>query len=419
MLADLLYAIWPYQIFKSLLFRSGMSFLTTYFLIVLLMHPLIRWFRAAGVVSDFGTQENQPKRPYAGPKPIMGGGLLILGILVSMVLWVELNQFAVALMVIMVAFAAIGAIDDLQKVRHRRHVEGGTAEKKEYTDKADGISGTTRLSLEFLLATAVVIGLYWYVTIDGHLVIPFIPLKWWYPYLPRHLFIPLMVVIIVAGANAVNLTDGMDSLATVPIITCTAFVAAVAYVGSEPEWVLRLKLPVLPVEIREVVVVAAAVISAGIAFLRYNAPPAMITMGDMGALAMGSVMSTMFILAKVELFLPLAGGVFVLTTLSTIIQRLFFKLMVNVKGREFAKQVRFFYRAPYHHHLQALWTYGEEVKKVRSIWVEIQRRLGVRLPGPEDQLTRAADVDSRVVWRLHMVSLWLLVVSLLVYFKVR
>ena len=165
-------------------------------------------------------------------------------------------------------------------------------------------------------------------------MVPFIPLKWWYPYLPRYLFLPFMVLIIVAGANAVNLTDGMDSLATVPILTCTLFVAAAAYVGSDPEWALRLRLPLLPPQLKELVVMSAALLAAGLAFLRFNAPPAMITLGDMGALALGSTFSAMFIFAKVELFLPLVGGVFVLTTLSTMIQRGCFKRMVWRHGRE-------------------------------------------------------------------------------------
>jgi len=225
MLADAFYDIWPYQIFKSVFFRSGIAFLTTYWVIVALMPPVIRYFRRVGITSDF-SEPQQGVKPYTGSKPIMGGGILIFAILVSIVCWMELNQFIVALLAIMLAFGAIGTVDDIQKIRHRRRIEQGLAEQKSYTTKADGISGTTRLILEFGVATAVVVGLYLYVEIDGHLVVPFIPLDWWYPYLPRYLFVPFMVVIIVAGANAVNLTDGMDSLAIVPVLTCTLFVDA-------------------------------------------------------------------------------------------------------------------------------------------------------------------------------------------------
>ena len=418
MLANLLYLVWPYQIFKSVFFRGGLSFLTTYLVIVLLMPPVIRYFRRVGITSDFAVSE-QGSKPYIGAKPIMGGGLLVVAIMVSIVLWMEFNQFIIALLAIMLAFGVIGVLDDLQKIRHRRRVERGDEAKKEYTDKADGISGTLRLALEFLVASVVVVGLYRFLEIDGHVVVPFIPLKWWYPYLPREVFIPFMVLVIVAGANAVNITDGMDSLATVPILTCTLFVTAVAYIGSEPELAERLKLPLLPEGIKEIVVLASAVLSACLAFLRFNAPPAMIIMGDLGALALGSMISAMFIFAKVELFLPLVGGIFVFTTLSTIVQRLYFKWRLKRKGREEAERRRFFYRAPYHHHLQALWTYSEHPPAITSVWVDLLKKIGIQPPSVQDQLVRSGDVDSRVVWRLHMMSIWLLVLALLVYFKVR
>ncbi|MBI3994058.1 MAG: phospho-N-acetylmuramoyl-pentapeptide-transferase [Candidatus Lambdaproteobacteria bacterium] len=418
MLGDLLYAAWPYQIFKSVFFRSGMAFLFTYWVIVFLMPPTIRYFRRAGVTSDF-VPAPQRALPYAGGKPIMGGWVLIVAVLVGAVLWVKLNQFIVALVLIMVAFGVIGGIDDVFKIRHRMRVQRGDEAQKSYADKADGISGRVRLLLEFLVAALVVVGLYRYVQIDGHMVVPFVPLSWFYPYLPKYLFVPFMVLIIVAGANAVNLTDGMDSLATVPILTCTLFVAAVAYVGSDPDLAARLKVPQLSGELKELVVYAAAFVSAGLAFLRFNAPPAMITMGDLGALALGSTFSAMFIFAKVELFLPLVGGAFVLTTLSTIIQRAFFKLAAALKGREFAQRVRFFYKAPYHHHLQSLWTYSEQPPQVVSVWANLLEHVGIRKPGIEDQLARTEDVNSRVVWRLHMVSIWLFVLALVVYFKVR
>ena len=202
MIAEFLYSFWPYQIFKSVLFRGGMSFLTTYLVIVVLMPPMIKTFRQWGITSDF-TVTVSDVRPYSGSKPIMGGGLLILAIIVSVVCWMEFNQFIVALLLILVAFGLIGTLDDISKVRNRRRIEQGREEKKSYTDKADGISGRFRLLLEFIVATVVVLGLYWYIEIDGHLVMPFIPLKWWYPYLPRYLFIPFMIIIIVAGANAV------------------------------------------------------------------------------------------------------------------------------------------------------------------------------------------------------------------------
>ena len=418
MLADILYSFWSYQIFRSVFFRGGAAFLTSYWMIVALLASIIRLLRRKGFTSDFKPADGD-QRPYSGGKPIMGGGLLVAAILVSVLLWVELNQFVVALMVIMIFFAVVGAWDDIAKIRHRRRVENGELDRNSYSDKADGISGRVRLSAEILIAAVVVVGLYRFVDIDGHLVVPFIPLDWWYPYLPRHLFVPFMVLIVVAGANAVNITDGLDSLATVPILTCTLFIAAVAYVGADPELAQRLKVPALSPELKELSVLSAAILSAGLAFLRFNAPPAMIILGDMGALALGSLFSAMFILLKVELFLPLVGAVFVLTTLSTILQRLFFKFMLIWKGREAAEKIRFFYRAPYHHHLQSLWTYSQSGPPVVSVWAELMKKLGLRPPERDDQLVSPEAVNSRVVWRIHMVSIWMLVVTVVVYFKVR
>jgi phospho-N-acetylmuramoyl-pentapeptide-transferase len=418
MLADLFYSLWPYQIFRSIFFRAGVAFLTTYLVTVLVMPWVIRLFRRKGFTSDF-KPAGEVEGPYAGGKPIMGGGVLVLAVLVSVVLWVDFNQFIVALLFILLSFAAIGAWDDLAKIRHRHRVERGEAAKASYSDKADGTSGRMRLAAEIAVATLVVVGLYRYVDIDGHLVVPFVPLEWWYPYLPRHFFIPFMVLIVVAGANAVNITDGLDSLATVPILSCTLFIAAVAYVGGEPDLAQRLKVPLLSPDLKELSVFCAAILSAGLAFLRFNAPPAMIVMGDLGALALGSAFSAMFIFLKVELFLPLVGGVLVLTTLSSIVQRLFFKLMLAWKGRETAEQLRFFYRAPYHHHLQSLWSYVEGGRRVRSAWVEFLNRIGIRPPDVEDQLVNAEEVNSRVVWRMHMISIWLFVMTMVVYFKVR
>jgi hypothetical protein len=93
--------------------------------------------------------------------------------------------------------------------------------------------------------------------------------------------------------------------------------------------------------------------------------------------------------------------------------------MVARQGREAAKRQRFFYRAPYHHHLQAVWQFSEEKREIVSVWENWLRRIGVQRPGVEDQLTRSEDVNSRVIWRIHMVSIWLFVVGLMIYFKVR
>lgn len=198
MIAVLLYSIWPYQIFKSVLFRGGMTFITAYLIIVFCMPKVIRFFRKKGITSDF-TPAVPGCKPYTGATPIMGGGVLIFSILISSILWCNLNQYIIALLTIMVAFGVIGAIDDVAKVFHKRRIEAGEESRKSYSDKADGISGRSRLIAEFLVALLVVLALYLYVDIDGHVVVPFVPLKDWYPYLPKYIFIPFMLLIIVGG----------------------------------------------------------------------------------------------------------------------------------------------------------------------------------------------------------------------------
>ena len=418
MLAALLHSIWQYQLFESVVFRGGMAFLTAYLLIVWVMPMVIRSFRKRGITSDFITAPADTK-PYTGAPPIMGGGVLIMGILIGALLWCNLNQYVVALLVIMLSFGIIGAVDDVAKVINKRRVESGHEARKTYSEKADGISGRWRLAAQFIISLLVVTGLYLFVDIDGHLVVPLVPLKTAYPYLPKFLFIPFMTIIIVGGANAVNLTDGMDSLATVPLMTCAMFVGLVAYIGGDPELASKLKIPILSHDIKELAVLSALVISAGVAFLKYNSPPALIYMGDMGALALGSMVSAMFIFVKAELFLPIVGGVFVFSVLSSIIQRAFFRFILWRKGRSTAERYRFFLRSPYHHHLQRLWTYSEKKQDIVSVWVIWQNKLGINPVPEENKLLTPQEVNSRVIWHMHLKSIWLFVLTLIIYFKVR
>ncbi|GIT62593.1 MAG: phospho-N-acetylmuramoyl-pentapeptide-transferase [Pseudomonadota bacterium] len=418
MLAALLHSIWQYQIFKSVVFRGGMAFLTAYFLIVWVMPSVIRAFRKRGITSDFITTPADIK-PYTGAPPIMGGGVLVMGILLGALLWCNLNQYVLALLVIMLLFGIIGAVDDIAKVINKRRVESGHEARKAFSEKADGISGRWRLIAQFAVSLLVVTGLYLFVDIDGHLTVPLIPLKTAYPYLPKYLFIPFMTIIIVGGANAVNLTDGMDSLATVPLMTCAMFVGLVAYIGGDPEFAAKLKIPSLSHDIKELAVLSALVVSAGVAFLKYNSPPALIYMGDLGALALGSMVSTMFIFVKAELFLPIVGGVFVFSVLSSIIQRTFFRFIVWRKGRLTAERYRFFLRSPYHHHLQRLWTYSEKKQEVVSVWIMLQNKLGIDPVPEENKLLNPQEVNSRVIWHMHLKSIWLFVFTLIIYFKIR
>ena len=419
MLADLLYYFFPYQIYKSVVFRGSLTFLTTYFLINLVLPSIIRVFRQKGITSDFKKPDGK-SGPYNGATPIMGGIVLIPAIVISVFLWAWINQFTIALLIIITSFALIGFLDDLAKVIHKRRVEAGTEEKKAYSEKADGIRGDVRLLIEFVISFFVIGATYWvFDGINGQIHIPMIPMKNWFPEIPTVAFIPLAMIIIVGGANAVNLTDGLDSLATVPIITCSVFIAGAAYLAGDAEWSERLKLLYISDEIKEVAIFAIAIISACIAFLNFNSPPASIYMGDVGSLGLGSAVCAMFIFVKAELYLPIIGGTFVIAAISAIIQRTWFKIALWKNGREWAEKNRFFYRAPYHHHQQSLLTYSQKPGEINSIWHNFLMKIGLGRVPVEDQYANRDYVNNKVIWKNHLRAVALLVISAMIYFKVR
>jgi phospho-N-acetylmuramoyl-pentapeptide-transferase len=420
MLADLLYYIVPYQIFKSVFFRGGLAFLTTYFLIGFLMPAVIRTFRHKNITSDFTGKAASSTGPYSGATPIMGGLILIPIIILSVFMWSWMNEYTIALSITIISFAAIGTIDDAVKVIHKRRIEAGLSSRKSFADKADGIRGDFRLILEFVIAF-LVIGIFYmfFEGIDGRIHIPMIPMKNWFPELHPGFFIPMIALIFVGGANAVNLTDGLDSLATVPIATCAIFVAAAAVIAGDSEWSERLKLLYISEEIKEVAIFAVSIIAACAAFLKFNSPPAQIYMGDVGSLGMGAAVCSMFVFIKAELYLPIVGGTFVLAALSSMIQRVWFKIALKRNGREWAEKHRFFYKAPFHHHQQAMLKYRKGPMEIVSIWHEFTKKLGIRDIPDEDKYVNQEHINNKVIWKNHIRSIALLVIAMMIYFKVR
>ncbi|MFH2131664.1 MAG: phospho-N-acetylmuramoyl-pentapeptide-transferase [bacterium] len=419
MLADLLYYFFPYQIFKSVVFRGSLTFLTTYFIINLVLPSIIRLFRQKGITSDFKKSKNLPG-PYHGATPIMGGIILVPAIMISVFLWAWINQFTIALLIIIISFALIGGLDDAAKVMHKRKVEAGKELKKTYSEKADGLRGDVRLIIEFVISFVVIGTIYWvFDGINGQMYVPMIPMKNWFPELPTVIFIPIATIIIVGGANAVNLTDGLDSLATVPIITCSVFIAGAAYLAGDAEWSDRLKLLYISDEIKEVAIFAIAIIGACLAFLNFNSPPAAIYMGDIGSLGLGAAVCSMFIFVKAELYLPIIGGTFVIAAVSAIIQRFWFKIALWKMGRAWAEKNRFFYKAPYHHHQQSMLTYSEEPNEINSIWHRFLLKLGMGHVPVEDQYSNRDYVNNKVIWKNHLRAIALLVIAAMIYFKVR
>jgi phospho-N-acetylmuramoyl-pentapeptide-transferase len=394
-----------------------MGYLTAYFLVSYFMPVIIRKFRRLGITSDFRKGDSE-SGPYQGATPIMGGVVLIPSVIIAIVLWAWLNVYIVSLLILLTAYGLIGFADDYAKVRNKLKVESGALEKKSYADKADGISGKLRLGLEFGVTLLVMLGMF-YVTghLDARMQIPMIPIKNFLPVLPAWLYLGLAVFIVVGGANAVNLTDGLDSLATVPILTSSLFIAAAAYISGDFEFSSRLKLMFLTNDLKEITVFAVALIGTGIAFLKFNSPPASIYMGDVGSLGLGAAVSGMFVFIKAEFYLPIVGGIFVLAAVSAIVQRVWFKVLLKLKGRDYAEKHRFFYRAPYHHHQQALITYNDS--EIKSAYHQLLKKFNLKKISDADKYMKPHEVNNKVIWHNHIKAIWFLVFALIIYFKVR
>jgi phospho-N-acetylmuramoyl-pentapeptide-transferase len=256
--------------------------------------------------------------------PTMGGLMILTSMVLSIVLWMDLsNPFVWACLFVTLGFGAIGFLDDYDKVR-----KASTA----------GISGKMRLALEFLIAgiAAVIIMRH-----NGTgLFLPFtnrMYLELWY-------FYPLFAAFtIVAFGNAVNLTDGLDGLATMPVIIASVAFMIIVYLCGNVKFADYLGIPHVP-RAGELAIFCGAVVGAGLGFLWYNAPPAAVFMGDTGSLALGGALGTIAVVAHHELVLGIIGGLFVAEAMSVIIQVFWYKRT----GR------RIFRMAPIHHHFEQL-----------------------------------------------------------------
>ncbi len=287
---------------------------------------IIRWLKSK-------QKEGQPIR-QSGPEthfkkagtPTMGGLMILISVTVSTLLWADLsNQFVWYALAVMVGFGLVGFADDYAKLTKK---------------SSDGVSARTRLIVQILIVAGVTIGINQVLPADinTHVAIPFF----------KDLYINLgwgfglwALLVVIGSANAVNLTDGLDGLAIVPIaIACASFGVITYLVGNA---VFSDYLQISYVEgTGELSVICGAVVGAALGFLWYNAPPAQVFMGDTGSLAMGGLLGTIALITKHELVLAIIGGLFVLEALSVIIQVASFKLT----GK------RVFRMAPIHHHFE-------------------------------------------------------------------
>jgi phospho-N-acetylmuramoyl-pentapeptide-transferase len=329
------------NIFRYITFRTGGALITSA-LIVFIFGPMIidslrvRQGKGQPIRAD-GPQTHFKK---AGT-PTMGGLMILCGIMGSSLLWANFSSVYVwTVLMVSLGFGTIGLYDDYKKVTRQSHL---------------GLSGKTRLALEFLIAAlaAIVIMRTGQAPFSSSLTFPFIKdllinLGWF--------FVPFACVVIVGAGNAVNLTDGLDGLAIVPIMIAAASFGVIAYLSGNAIFAEYLQIHFVP-GTGELAVILGSVIGAGLGFLWFNAPPAAIFMGDTGSLALGGLLGTIAVATKHEIVLAIVGGLFVMEALSVIIQVGYFKMT----GR------RVFLMAPIHHHFEKLgWT---ESQVVIRFWI--------------------------------------------------
>lgn len=313
------------NLFRYLSFRSGGAVATALLLGLIIGPRFIGWLRVrqgkGQPIRDDGPQSHLAKRGT----PTMGGLMILTSLMVSMLLWMDLrNPYVWACIFVTFGFGMIGFLDDYDKVRKQ---------------KTAGVSGKVRLLGEFAIA-AVASGIIIMVQKDTHLYVPFF--SWIHPDL-GWFYIPFAAFTIVAFGNAVNLTDGLDGLASMPVIIASLAFMLIVYLAGNKVFATYLGIPHVP-GAGDLAIFCGAMVGAGLAFLWFNAPPAAVFMGDTGSLALGGALGTIAVVAHHELVLGIIGGLFVMEALSVIIQVFFFKRT----GK------RVFKMAPIHHHFEQL-----------------------------------------------------------------
>jgi phospho-N-acetylmuramoyl-pentapeptide-transferase len=316
-----------FNLFRYITFRSGGAFMTALIFAFLFGRPIINWLRRmqrkGQPIRDDGPERHIVEK--AGT-PTMGGVMILGALLASTLLWARLdNGFVWIVMLVTFGFGVIGFADDFLKLRRFSH---------------KGVSGRMRLGLGFLIALGASI---WATSLQPEALQNTIAL----PVLKNAVidaglfYAPFAMLVIVGSANAVNLTDGLDGLAIMPVMIAAGSLGVIAYVVGRTDFTEYLQLHYVP-GTGEITVFCAALIGAGLGFLWYNAPPAMVFMGDTGSLALGGALGAIAVSAKHEIVLAIIGGLFVLEAVSVIVQVASFKLT----GK------RVFRMAPIHHHFE-------------------------------------------------------------------
>jgi phospho-N-acetylmuramoyl-pentapeptide-transferase len=327
-----------FNVFRYITFRVFLAGFTA-FVICLFLGP---WFirkmsksQIKQVIRDDGPQSHLKK---AGT-PTMGGGLILVSIATSTLLWADLtNPHIWMLLFIMVFYGLIGWIDDALKISKQN---------------SKGIGGNNKLILQFIGAFVFTVFMLLYTDQDFTLKFPFfkrLTLDLWY------FFIPFAIVVLVGASNAVNLTDGLDGLAIGPIIITAATFLVLSYCAGNYKIAEYLQIPFVKGS-GEIAIFCSAMVMSGLGFLWFNTYPAQVFMGDVGALSLGGTLGAIAVFTKNEILLVVIGGVFVLEAISVMVQVISFKMT----GK------RIFKMAPLHHHYELKgWA---EPKVIVRFWI--------------------------------------------------
>ncbi|MBA5724057.1 phospho-N-acetylmuramoyl-pentapeptide-transferase [Candidatus Liberibacter sp.] len=336
-----------FNLFKYITFRTGGAFLSSAFIIFAFGPKMIR------ILSVYQGGKGQPVRIKDLPihlkksgTPTMGGMMILVGIIISSLLWADLSSpYVIIMLLVTLGFGGVGFCDDYLKVT-KSH--------------SGGLSWKTRILAEFLIASLAVYVLH--ISTKSTLFGATTNTTVFFPFLKELaldlgiFFVPFGAFVIVSAANSVNLTDGLDGLAIVPVMIASAAFAFIAYVAGNVIFANYLQINFVP-GTGELAVILGTVIGSGLGFLWFNAPPAAIFMGDTGSLALGGLIGGVAVSTKHEIVMIIIGGLFVVETLSVIIQVMYFK----ITGK------RIFLMAPIHHHFEKKgWT---ESQIVIRFWI--------------------------------------------------
>ncbi len=315
-----------FDLFRSLTFRTGGAIVTSLIICFFIAKPMINWLKSKQAEGQPIRNDGPETHLVKAGTPTMGGLMILISVLISTIIWVDIkNVYIWYALLVMMGYGAIGFADDYLKLTKRN---------------TKGLPGKVKILGQLIIGTIATYGIMSAMpeNLSTHIAPPFfkdvlINVSWF--------FLPWSLIVIIGASNAVNLTDGLDGLAIVPVAIAAGCFGLIAYLVGRVDYSEYLYLYHVP-GTAELAIICGALIGGAMGFLWYNAPPAAIFMGDTGSLAMGGLLGAIAVMTKHEIVLAIIGGLFVLETVSVIIQVASFKLT----GK------RVFAMAPIHHHFE-------------------------------------------------------------------